>query len=487
MNPRILITSLALFAALPGAAQAATITLEGDTLVYRSETGDKSSLYVRDSYPQGRVRFEDYAGVSSAPASCTIHEPETVDCDVPARIRVEFGSADDSFGFGDGYTLALPIEVNGGAGNDRLDGDADLPNREILRGGDGKDSINGYGGDDEIRGGAGDDELRGSGGADTVLGEDGNDTLEGDYQAAPAADVIDGGNGSDLLKDYVEYGTDIHPPANVVLDGVANDGREGEGDNVTSIERMIAYVSGRFVLTDGAEEWQVWSNVNSGRSVVIAGGGDDKIVGEDAVEEIDGGTGNDYLEGGKNHDIINGGTGRDTIYGDDTDASCNANYVESCVLYGNDEIHARDGEIDQIDCGAGTDKVFADPSDVVAANCETVERAAVPAHQDPKTTDPIKGENKGPGATAANAVLAGRTKLASALRKGFKLKVTGVAAGTKVVAKNGKKVVAGGTVSANGTATLKFTKAAARKLRRARSVKLSLSGGGLQANITLKR
>jgi hypothetical protein len=482
-----LITSLAFAAALPGAAQAATITAEGDTLVYRSEAGDRSSLYVRDSYPAGRVRFEDWVGITSAPASCTIHEPETVDCDVPGRIRVEFGPQNDAFAFGDGYTLALPIEVSGGAGDDKLYGDADVANREVLRGGDGKDVIDGFGGDDEIDGGAGDDQLEGNGGADTVLGGDGNDTLSGDDQAAPAADLVDGGNGNDLLKDYVEYGTDIHPPANVGLDGIANDGREGEGDDVRSIERMIAYVSGRFVLSDGAEDWQIWSNMDSGRSVVVAGGGNDKIVGEDAVEEIDGGSGDDYLEGGKNHDVINGGVGRDTIFGDDTDSSCNADFPESCVKYGNDEIYARDGEVDQIDCGAGTDKVFADPSDVVAANCETVDRASGPAHQDPRTTDPIRGDGK-PAANASGAIaLAGRTKLATALRKGLKLRVRGAKTGTKVVAKSAGRTVAAGRLTAKGTATLKFTKPAARRFRKAKSVKLVIVAGGLRTDLTLKR
>ena len=40
------------------------------------------------------------------------------------------------------------------------------------------------------------------------------------------------------------------------------------------------------------------------------------------------------------------------------------------------DIDARDGEADEVDCGAGQDTVKADPVDTVAANCETVEGPA---------------------------------------------------------------------------------------------------------------
>jgi hypothetical protein len=493
MNPRILITALALAAALPGVAQATTITAEGDTLVYHGDDAN-SSLYIGNSWnPEGKVRFQDWMAITSVPPSCTVREDTMVDCDVPAKIRVELGGGNDQFGFSDGYSLKVPVEVNGGAGDDRLYGDADVPNREVLRGGDGKDVIDGFGGDDEVDGGAGDDALEGNGGADSVLGGDGNDTLAGDDQAAPGKDLIDGGNGNDILKDYVEYGTDIHPPANVSLDGAANDGRDGEGDDVRSVERMIAYVSGRFELSDGAEDWQVWSNMNSGNSVVLAKGGDDKVVGEDAVEDIDGGAGNDYLEGGKNHDVITGGPGKDTIYGDDTDASCNSNYVESCVLYGNDQINARDGEVDNIDCGAGTDKVVADASDVVAANCETVERgAAGNGGNGGGGGGGGGGALPGNGANGAGFSVAKAPKLGVALRKGITVKVKGGKPGkVRIIAIQGTKEVASGrTVLAadgSGTAKLKFTKKAARKLRAAKSVKLVISGAGLVGKLTLKK
>jgi PASTA domain len=41
---------------------------------------------------------------------------------------------------------------------------------------------------------------------------------------------------------------------------------------------------------------------------------------------------------------------------------------------GNDTIDARDGERDSVTCGVGADTVKADPADVVATDCEQVER-----------------------------------------------------------------------------------------------------------------
>ncbi len=374
MRRRILLAATLALAVLPGAAHASTIAAEGGTLVVRHAPGETGSLYVRDSYPVGQVRFETVEPITSVAASCELVDETTADCAVPQALRIELGDGNDRFGFGDGHTLGLPIEVLGGDGDDVLHGDADRPGREVLDGGAGRDSLDGFGGDDELRGGPGDDTVDGDGGRDVVLGGEGQDTVSGDDGAAPAADLVDGGPGSDQLKEYVEHGTDVHPPADVSLDGVANDGRPGEGDDVRGIERGIAYVSGRFVLSDGPEDWQVVANMDSGSSVVLAGGGDDRIVGHDASEDIDGGAGADHVEGGRGHDVLRGGPGRDTIFGDETSSSCRPAYPESCVRYGNDVIEARDGEADQVDCGPGLDRAAVDAVDVVAATCEVVEQ-----------------------------------------------------------------------------------------------------------------
>lgn len=480
------------------AAHAATIVEEGDTLVYRTAGGERHSLSLNDSYPGGRLRFEDsFATITAVPASCVLVDVDLADCTIPARVRVEFGDANDTFGFGDGYGLSVAVEVLGGAGDDILRGDFDRPGREVLDGGPGRDRLEGWGGDDELRGGEGDDILDGGAGADVVLGGDGDDTLAGDGQAGPGADVIDGGEGSDLLKDYVETAVDLHPPANVSLDGVANDGRPGERDNVTSVERIVAHVSGTFALSDGPEDVQVWANMDGGASTVLAAGGDDRVVGKDASERIEGGPGDDYLEGGKGHDTIVGGPGKDVIYGDETDSTCNPDFPESCVRYGNDVIDARDGEFDQVDCGPGVDRAIVDEQDVVAANCEIVERRTVGGPPDPGPGTGTPGAREpGPGIgrpTAKRAIsLAGRQSLATVVRRGLRVKLTGAKPGraTIVVRFRGRRAGSARVrVNPKGAAVVrvKLAKATSRRLAKVRSARLVVSGAGLRATLTLRR
>jgi hypothetical protein len=257
---------------------------------------------------------------------------------------------------------------------------------------------------------------------------------------------------------------------------------------------MTAYVSGRHVLSDGPEDWQVWSNMNSGASDVLAGGGDDKITGSDAIERIDGGAGNDRLEGGKNHDVLTGGAGEDLLYADETSSSCNESFPESCVRYGNDVVYAVDGQVDGIDCGAGTDRVEADPDDVVAANCETVVRKGAVGPGPGAGPDPKPGPGTGPGAGpqggAQLAVVGG--KLRAALTKGLSVRLSGMSPGrTRVVASVGARTVGGATVQvgADGAATarIRFTKAARRTLARKRSVTLRVRAGAARTTVKLGR
>ena len=191
-------------------------------------------------------------------------------------------------------------------------------------------------------------------------------------------------------------------------------------------------------------------------------GGDDRVVGEDRSEDIDGGAGNDYLEGGKGHDTLTGGPGKDIIFGDETDTSCNASFPESCVRYGNDVIQARDGEVDQISCGPGTDRAVVDAIDVVAADCETVERGG--PSQD-GTTAPGGGAAR--RRSSAALALVGRPRLKAALRSGLTLRLTGAKPGkTTITARQGTPDgrSARATVRTDGTATirLRFTKAAVK-------------------------
>lgn len=106
-----------------------------------------------------------------------------------------------------GRVLILPgtranfENVTGGAGNDRITGNAAANNlrgglgNDTLVGADGNDVLDGGLGDDRLEGGIGNDWLSGNAGNDDIWGGDGNDTLHGSL----GADILRGEAGDDYL------------------------------------------------------------------------------------------------------------------------------------------------------------------------------------------------------------------------------------------------------------------------------------------------
>jgi hypothetical protein len=177
-----------------------------------------------------------------------------------------------------------------------------------------------------LAGGSGDDVLTGGSGTDDVFGDDGADELDG----AIAADVLHGGSGADLAL-YRSRDNSVK----VTLDGVANDGEAGEGDNVMPDVENV----------DG-------------------GGGDDWLVGSTAGNALRGKAGADVLQGGFGADALDGGDGNDVM------------------------LSGGDGG-DLVACGAGDDEVYADGVDAVAADCEHVHRTgAFPTPPSPAQPTP---------------------------------------------------------------------------------------------------
>ena len=144
---------------------------------------------------------------------------------------------------------------------------------DTLNGQGGDDDMYGYDGTDVLNGGADRDYLDGNGGADTVNGEDGDDEISaGDGEA----DVLNGGNGSDTVDYFSGQATSVS------LDGQANDGVAGEGDNA-QVEN---------VNTGGGNDTVTGS---SDRNIIDTGGGDDAInvAGDSAVDDVTCGSGFD--------------------------------------------------------------------------------------------------------------------------------------------------------------------------------------------------
>ena len=249
---------------------------------------------------------------------------------------------------------AKSIQMHGNGGNDEIEDVFISTAGRVLTGGPGNDTILGYGGNDNIDGGDGNDTVDGGEGDDQVRGGAGDDVMWGDHYKDPGADLLDGGPGTDTTEEWgIPSDLDRQPRVNVTLDGAANDGRPGEGDNVVGIERINMYVVGDFTGTDGPDQIKIVNPGNEGPSSLTGLGGDDTLVGYDFDDTVDGGAGNDTVEGGRGNDTVTGGPGRDTIYGDATSSHCS--WYSCKIPFGNDVIQARDGEVDNIDCGIGTD------------------------------------------------------------------------------------------------------------------------------------
>ena len=180
--------------------------------------------------------------------------------------------------FSDGTTFNLQDirarTLEGGAGDDNLTGfDTD----DVMYGNEGNDTINGSLGDDSQFGGAGDDLLIGNVGADFFDGGEGNDTLDFLYTSDDVA--------IDLAAETVTFSN-------------------GFVEQLVSIEN------------------------------IVAGSGNNVLIGDDGINLLDGGGGNDRLTGGQGSDVLTGGAGDDTFvfagsFGQDiiTDFSMSTNEV----------------------------------------------------------------------------------------------------------------------------------------------------------------
>ncbi len=102
------------------------------------------------------------------------------------------------------------------------------------------------------------------------------------------------------------------------------------------------------------------------------GDGNDKLYADEGDDTLWGGPGNDFLQASSESDTYYGGTGNDTINAASGSPGDTATDVDS--IYGEagkDSIYARDGHVDIIDCGSGSDTVRYDVgTDEVAKGCE---------------------------------------------------------------------------------------------------------------------
>ena len=462
---------------LCGSASAATISIESGVLVYEGQPG-QDILDVTPGNAAGTVTLTaDNVEPTSKPASCVdgyVASIQTCSLAGLSSIRVELGTGNDS-----GSTheaVGVPVAFLLGEGDDQYFGaDATATSAD---GGGGNDQLHGGAAGETLDGGAGNDIVQGAG-ADTLRGGPGYDKLGGDNNVAAAADVIDGGPDYDTIEDGYWDPSGGPQLIDLTLDGIANDGRPGEGDNVIAVEKVDLILYGRYVGSDAAEDFDVGDADH--QTTVLALGGDDIVLTSVGDDIIDGGAGNDNLQGNRGNDTITGGPGRDTINGD-TNSVCTS--IVCLPGASNDVIHARDGEVDQIACGFGSDSVVADSIDVVSGDCEAVDRGSAPV--------PGGGSGGGAGGGSATPIrLPKRLSLAALRTRGLKFEVAcggpcaisatltaSSSLGRKLGLSKASRVVARATARASqaGTVpvTLKAGKRVRSKLKKARRANFTL-------------
>lgn len=191
---------------------------------------------------------------------------------------------------------------------------------DTLTGNSANNVLNGNGGNDTIYGGTGNDTINGGNGDDLLLGDDGNDTISGgagndQLRGGGGNDVFDGGSGQDLF--YGEAGNDTLKIVNgwnggygeIFAGGAGTDTFDFQGTN-----GLHGYVS----LVDGVFEDSVFPGYGitlSSVENVIAGAGNDTLIGSAEANLLRGNGGNDSLSGLEGNDTLEGGDGTDTLIG----------------------------------------------------------------------------------------------------------------------------------------------------------------------------
>ncbi|MEY4682251.1 MAG: hypothetical protein RLZZ276_3900, partial [Pseudomonadota bacterium] len=242
------------------------------------------------------------------------------------------GTATVTAAAGDTDTLSLVEDIVGGAGDDRLAGDAAA---NAIDGGGGNDTISGGQGGDTLVGGLGDDVFLLSGGTDgtdTVSGGAGTDTILGSDGVADTLHVLSGQSNLSSIEAFVSGAG----PQDTILAGGGNDTLDFSGQTLSGFvvdggagnDRIAGSSLGNDTLFGGsgvdiadysyvATGLQATMNA-SGTVTVTVGAGDIDVLVD--MEGLAGGAGNDvFLLLNANADTLafDGGGGDDTLLGGD--------------------------------------------------------------------------------------------------------------------------------------------------------------------------
>ncbi len=315
MTRRIAAAILAIAVLAPASASAASkVETVGDSILVDGDAAPNAITVTREA--DFLVIAENGATVTDADEddNCAQDGPR-VRCDqvgVTDLVAVRGLDGNDTLTADTGDFV--DVELSGGAGDDVLNSSA-VGEFTRLLGGDGNDTLNartGYLGTSDS-------------------GDAGNDTFNGNpqdydsFEQEPGAYTFNGGTRvfSDPIcgvdpelcpdEDYIDY---EEGPVTVTLDGVANDGRAGEGDNVGLDVEEIGGSPANDVISAAGTTTGRRLGGGGGDDALTGGAGDDVLFGADGADQLAGGAGNDALRSGEESgapapDRLDGGDGDD--------------------------------------------------------------------------------------------------------------------------------------------------------------------------------
>ena len=259
--------------AAPVAAEAATLSRDGNTIVFTDTASDVINhvfVYQQDGSDDIFIG-DEFATLTDVGSGCDDQGDQFL-CSNVSALRIVVGGANDQ------------VDNNNGIG----DAPADVPMTVDL--GEGNDFVFAGPKGDDLRGGPGNDNLTANGGSDTLDGGFGADYLEG------------GADG-----DLVSYSARTEP---ITVDfsnpafqphGSSNDGPPGTRDHIRTVETVLGG-SGNDVMKA------------AGDPITFRGGdGDDTLTGSPGAETLIGGAGADILDALGGPDTVLAGAGADNV------------------------------------------------------------------------------------------------------------------------------------------------------------------------------
>jgi Ca2+-binding RTX toxin-like protein len=292
--------------------EAGTDTIE----VNGSPTAGETFAVKPDAAQPGRIRFDRLAPPTPTPPGGFFLDIATAEV-----LDLNMNGGNDTVTADAGLdALGFKLDVDGGAGNDTIDGsDA----ADLLKGGADNDTIT----PDDNPAGTFDD-AQGDAGNDTIIWNGGDDNDRNDGGEGDDTSQVNGATADETFT--VKPGA----PGHVVFDRTSTNPQAFTVD-MTTTERL------RLLMNDGSDSMVATGVIAPFKLDIDAGGGNDTIDSGDGADTLEGGEGNDSITPDDNPastlDVARGGAGNDTITwngGDDDDVNDGGDGSDTSVING---------------------------------------------------------------------------------------------------------------------------------------------------------